>query len=98
DATRSGAVEKTILRATDEGPAYDASAIHDRSADRLIVEIPPDIEAVQNRSVPLAAEWRAASRQAFLSALEAGWRVESFRRAAGGAPGGYILGRTSRGS
>jgi predicted GNAT superfamily acetyltransferase len=44
------------------------------------VEIPCDLAAVQARSLERAAAWRASTREAFTSALAAGWRVAGFVR------------------
>jgi predicted GNAT superfamily acetyltransferase len=44
------------------------------------VEIPPDILDVQTESLETAAQWRAATRRAFVRYLERGYRVKAFYR------------------
>jgi predicted GNAT superfamily acetyltransferase len=44
------------------------------------VEIPPDIHVVRDASPAIAAEWRQATRHAFLQYLAAGYQVSGFYR------------------
>jgi predicted GNAT superfamily acetyltransferase len=60
-------------------------------ADKLLVEIPGDINAVLQESPEQAFEWRKRTRKAFTEAIEAGYVVKDFYREAG--KGVYILGR-----
>jgi predicted GNAT superfamily acetyltransferase len=48
--------------------------------ERLSIEIPADINALQNENPRLAAEWREATRRAFTDAIAAGYLVEDFYR------------------
>jgi predicted GNAT superfamily acetyltransferase len=57
-------------------------------ADKLLVEIPADVNALSNED---AWEWRQRTRGAFTEALEAGYVVRDFYRE--GEAGIYILGR-----
>ena len=59
--------------------------------DKLLIEIPGDINAVQQESPELGFEWRLRTRRAFTEAIEAGYAVVDFYREAGS--GFYILSR-----
>lgn len=48
------------------------------SAIRCSIEIPHDINAIKDRDPNLGVEWRAATRAAFLAAIEAGFVVDDF--------------------
>ena len=63
--------------------------------DSCMIEIPHDITALKARQPQLGVRWRAATRAAFLAALEAGFVVEDFLRAdvEGGPRWFYLLGR-----
>jgi predicted GNAT superfamily acetyltransferase len=62
--------------------------------ERVSIEIPADINRLMEKERSLAIEWRAASRDAFVKALNAGFIVEDFIRGEGeGSPGRYILSR-----
>jgi predicted GNAT superfamily acetyltransferase len=50
------------------------------SANRCTIEIPHDINSIKELDPKLGAEWRAATRMAFLAAIEAGFIVEDFLR------------------
>jgi len=50
------------------------------SANRCTIEIPHDINSIKERDPKLGTEWRAATRAAFLAAIEAGFLVEDFVR------------------
>ena len=60
-------------------------------ADKLLIEIPADINAVQQESPETAREWRERTRQAFTEALARGYVVRDFYRE--GTVGVYILGK-----
>lgn len=60
-------------------------------ADKLLIEIPSDINTVQRDSPELAREWRERTRRAFTEALAEGYVVVDFYRRAN--EGVYILGR-----
>jgi predicted GNAT superfamily acetyltransferase len=63
------------------------------SRQRIAIEIPSDILMVEQKEPPLAQEWRAASRWAFLESLKAGFFVAEFCRTVRGqqGPGVYLL-------
>lgn len=50
------------------------------SGNRCTIEIPRDINALKESDPKMGAEWRAATRTAFLAAIEAGFIVEDFVR------------------
>jgi predicted GNAT superfamily acetyltransferase len=60
-------------------------------ADKILVEIPGDINAVQQESPEGAREWRECTRRAFTEAIDAGYVVVDFYRRED--KGIYILGR-----
>ena len=60
---------------------------------RIAIEIPSDIGAVEARDPELARHWRKATRWAFTESLQAGFFVAEFCRTVRGAqgPGAYLL-------
>jgi predicted GNAT superfamily acetyltransferase len=70
---------------------------HDLSAalarQRIAIQIPSDIAAVEHKDPALAREWRQATRWAFTEALRAGFFVAEFCRTIRGkqGPGNYLL-------
>jgi predicted GNAT superfamily acetyltransferase len=74
---------------------------HDLSAalarQRIAIQIPSDIGAVEHKDPALAREWRHATRWAFTEALRAGFFVAEFCRTVRGkqGPGNYLLERGS---
>lgn len=48
--------------------------------DQVVIEIPPDINALIEHSPETAMKWRAETRRAFTDALKAGYIVTSFVR------------------
>jgi predicted GNAT superfamily acetyltransferase len=62
---------------------------------RIAIEIPSDILAVEKKDPALAGEWRLATRWAFSEALRAGFFVAEFCRMVRGqqGPGVYLLER-----
>jgi predicted GNAT superfamily acetyltransferase len=65
------------------------------SRQRLSVEIPGDILAIERSDMGLAREWRSATRWAFTEALQAGFFVAEYCRSLRGhqGPGAYLLQR-----
>jgi predicted GNAT superfamily acetyltransferase len=61
--------------------------------ERVSIEIPGDILAVEAADVGLAREWREATRWAFRESLKAGFFVSEFCRSMRGqqGPGAYLL-------
>jgi predicted GNAT superfamily acetyltransferase len=64
---------------------------------RMSIEIPGDILAVERADTGLAREWRDATRWAFRDAVKAGFVVAEFCRSIRGqqGPGAYLLQRAS---
>jgi predicted GNAT superfamily acetyltransferase len=62
---------------------------------RIAIEIPGDIDAVERRDMALAREWREVTRTAFTEALRAAFVVQEFCRSIRGqqGPGAYLLER-----
>jgi predicted GNAT superfamily acetyltransferase len=60
-------------------------------ADKLLIEIPADINAVQQESPELARDWRHRTRRAFTEAIDRGYVVRDYYRE--GTVGVYILGK-----
>jgi predicted GNAT superfamily acetyltransferase len=60
---------------------------------RIAIQIPSDIGAVEQKDPGLAREWRQATRWAFTEALQAGFFVAEFCRTVRGkqGPGNYLL-------
>ncbi|HEX7177987.1 MAG TPA: GNAT family N-acetyltransferase [Pyrinomonadaceae bacterium] len=82
-----------------DAPVFEEDAdAASQMSERVLVEIPGDITALEERQPALALEWRLATRRAFTSALAAGYLVEEFFRIerAGRRVGAYLLtaGRT----
>ena len=65
------------------------------SRQRVAIEVPGDIDRMEQEDLPLAREWRLATRQAFTAALNANFVVKEFCRSIRGkqGPGAYILER-----
>jgi predicted GNAT superfamily acetyltransferase len=68
------------------------------SNDYAFIEIPRDINALQNRAGELGSAWREATRWAFTEALAAGYLIEDFHRRNRGDLhfGSYLLSRGKR--
>lgn len=66
--------------------------------ERLILEIPIDINTLQRESPELAVRWREVTREAFTEAVAAGYLVEEFQRTSqkDRQIGLYVLGRNKR--
>ena len=62
---------------------------------RIAIEIPSDIQSIEQKDPALAREWRDATRWAFTAALKAGFFVAEFCRTIRGkqGPGAYLLER-----
>jgi predicted GNAT superfamily acetyltransferase len=91
--TPSSRVAKVVAASNDAGRLIQSALIYSEGArpllgdfsgnlstNRCTIEIPRDINALKERDPNLGAEWRAATRTAFLAAIEAGFLVEDFVR------------------
>jgi predicted GNAT superfamily acetyltransferase len=63
------------------------------SRQRVAIEVPGDIDRMEQEDLPLAREWRLATRKTFSAALNANFVVKEFCRSIRGnqGPGAYIL-------
>jgi predicted GNAT superfamily acetyltransferase len=68
-----------------------AKPILENPSDKLLIEIPADINAVQQEGPELARQWRERTRRAFSEALGRGYVVRDFYREK--TVGVYILGK-----
>lgn len=67
----------TLLRCSEAGlPVREASI---GGQDRLAIEIPADIGAIEDSDLDAARLWRGVTRHAFLEALRAGFLVTDYR-------------------
>ncbi|HKY30122.1 MAG TPA: GNAT family N-acetyltransferase [Pyrinomonadaceae bacterium] len=79
----------TVLAVSDTGePVLN----QDIAKDRLILEIPGDVNELMRKESDIAIRWREASRQAFSSVLDAGYTLVDFYRSErkGRAIGSYL--------
>jgi len=76
-----------------DGRPHRANLADAIQRQRIAIEIPSDILAVEQKDSGLAREWRAATRWAFTEALQAGFFVAEFCRTVRGqqGPGVYLL-------
>ncbi|MGH9880143.1 MAG: GNAT family N-acetyltransferase, partial [Pyrinomonadaceae bacterium] len=77
---------------------YRNALVAAMSHEQALIEIPADVNALQQRSVELAVQWRESTRWAFTEALAAGYLVVDFYRQNRGDQqlGVYLLRRGKR--
>jgi len=102
-ATRNARVETLdalkllapLVRFDPSGNPARANLAEALARQRLSIEIPGDILAVERTDMGLAREWRDATRWAFREALKAGFSIAEFSRSIRGqqGPGAYLLQR-----
>lgn len=82
-----------LIRFDPNGKPARADLSTSLSRQRVSIEIPGDILAVERADMGLAREWREATRWAFREALKAGFFVSEFCRSIRGqqGPGAYLL-------
>ena len=82
-----------LVRFNGEGRPARADLDAAMQRQRVAIEIPSDIGALEHKDLPLAQEWRQATRWAFTEALSAGFFVAEFCRTIRGqqGPGVYLL-------
>ena len=68
----------------------------EQDAEVIYIEIPARIDLIESESPDLAAEWRAATREAFVQAFASGFTITDFIR--GNRSGKYILDRSLNGN
>jgi predicted GNAT superfamily acetyltransferase len=78
----------------EDAPVLNAAAsdggVSDLNAPMVRVEVPADLDALPDAA---AARWRATTREAFVPALEQGYRIAGFYRKAEQGPCYYVLAR-----
>jgi len=86
-----------LVRFNGNGRPERAELAESLSRQRVSIEIPGDILAVERADMGLAREWRAATRWAFLESLNAGFVVTEYCRSVRGqqGPGAYLLEQTT---
>jgi predicted GNAT superfamily acetyltransferase len=84
-----------LVRFDPSGRPGRADLADSLARQRVSIEIPGDILAVERADMGLAREWRDATRWAFREALKAGFFVSEFCRSIRGqqGPGAYLLQR-----
>ncbi len=85
-----------LVRFDGSGRPARADLAESLSRQRVSIEIPGDILAVEQADMDLAREWRDATRWAFEASLRAGFCVAEYCRSVRGqqGPGAYLLQRT----
>jgi chorismate synthase len=84
-----------LVRFDGKGMPVRAELSEALARERVSIEIPGDILAVEAVDMGLAGEWREATRWAFRESLKAGFFVSEFCRSVRGqqGPGAYLLQR-----
>jgi predicted GNAT superfamily acetyltransferase len=82
-----------LVRFEVDGRPVRAEFSEAAARQRISIEIPSDIVAMESRDPGLAWEWREATRWAFTESLKAGFVVTDFYRSIRGqqGPGAYLL-------
>lgn len=83
--------EPLVLCLKDRSPAKNFLDLTE--IELISIEIPVDIDTLQNEDMALARHWREVTREAFLEALQEGFRVEEFflSEKKCESPGTYVL-------
>jgi predicted GNAT superfamily acetyltransferase len=84
-----------LVRFDPSGKPERADLAESLARQRVSIEIPGDILAVERTDMALAREWRDATRWAFRESVKAGFFVSEFCRSVRGqqGPGAYLLQR-----
>src|SRR5262249_51575134 len=86
-----------LVRMNEDGSPQRGGLAQGLTREYALIEVPGNIVALQQRDPELGVEWREATREAFTSAIGAGFLVEEFhRRKDSGQVGGVYLLRASR--
>jgi predicted GNAT superfamily acetyltransferase len=82
-----------LIQFNGEGKPQRTSLEEALTRQRIVIEIPSDISAIESGDPTLARDWREATRWAFLEATKRGFFVAEFCRTIRGqqGPGAYIL-------
>jgi predicted GNAT superfamily acetyltransferase len=84
---------RPLLLFNGDGKPLRADLAASLARQRIAIQIPSDIGAVEHKDPGLAREWRQATRWAFTEALKGGFFVAEFCRTVRGkqGPGNYLL-------
>ena len=84
-----------LVRFNGDGKPAEGNLVAALSRQRIAIEIPGDIDQIEQKDKALARQWRLATRIAFTEALQAGFIVKEFCRSIRGlqGPGAYLLER-----
>jgi predicted GNAT superfamily acetyltransferase len=74
----SGAMLVNEVRLESDGALYPVAAPNNQSADTLLVEVPPEFQAVKAISMDLARQWRAHTGEIFQRYFARGYTVVDF--------------------
>jgi len=82
-----------LIRFNGDGRPARSDLAEALKRQRIAIEVPSDIVALEQKNPQLAGEWRSATRWAFVEALRAGFFVAEFCRTVRGqqGPGAYLL-------
>jgi predicted GNAT superfamily acetyltransferase len=82
-----------LVQFNGDGKPHRNDLVTALARQRIAIQIPSDIGAVEQKDPGLAREWREATRWAFTEALRAGFFVAEFARTVRGkqGPGNYLL-------
>jgi predicted GNAT superfamily acetyltransferase len=82
-----------LVRFNGDGRPAETELAAALARQRIAIEIPGEIEVVEQKDRELAHQWRLVTRRAFLEALRAGFVVKEFCRSIRGqqGPGAYLL-------
>lgn len=84
-----------LIRFNGDGKPAESDLATALSRQRIAIEIPRNMDRIEQTDKELAREWRLATRRAFTAALQAGFIVKEFCRSIRGqqGPGAYLLER-----
>ncbi|MBV9623975.1 MAG: GNAT family N-acetyltransferase [Acidobacteria bacterium] len=84
---------ESLVRCQGDGTPLEQNLSQLHKGRRIGIEIPGDIEHIEQEDTALAERWRLATRRAFNEALAAGFVVTEFCRSIRGqpGPGAYLL-------
>ena len=84
-----------LVRFNGDGWPVEADLKAALGRQRIAIEIPGDIGAIESGDTALACQWRQVTRRAFTESLKAGFFVKEFCRSIRGqqGPGAYLLER-----
>jgi predicted GNAT superfamily acetyltransferase len=83
----------TLAGLTADGPSNKCRLHEALGSEHLLIEIPADINSLQQQDIQVARRWREITREAFVEALAASYVVKEFYRPsdAGQVNGAYLL-------